>query len=149
MGCAIKTGILWFARRFCLPIQALGPENAFASAEDRPLRRRNPIAIQSLIDGGSARPQGRLASPGRYLFQSVKSTVRLPLPRRAPTSRFDRTHFSHFEILTTDREKALARLEQAVEGREPLYWLKNRPLGQNLRSEPKFIELLKKVGLEK
>ena len=48
-----------------------------------------------------------------------------------------------------DREQALAWLEQAVEAREPMYGLKTSLVWQNLRSEPKFIELLKKIGLEK
>jgi hypothetical protein len=49
-----------------------------------------------------------------------------------------------------DREKTLDWLEKAVEAetfRVPS--LKREPLWQNLRSEPRFLALLKKMGLEK
>jgi TolB-like protein/class 3 adenylate cyclase/Flp pilus assembly protein TadD len=49
-----------------------------------------------------------------------------------------------------DREQAFTWLDQGVEARVPtIYDLKTTPVWDNLRSEPKFIELLKKVGLEK
>ncbi|HUI05594.1 MAG TPA: tetratricopeptide repeat protein [Verrucomicrobiae bacterium] len=48
-----------------------------------------------------------------------------------------------------DRDEALAWLEQAIEAREDVSDLKIIPFLDNLRSDPTFIALLKKVGLEK
>lgn len=49
-----------------------------------------------------------------------------------------------------DREQALAWLEQGLEARVPtIHEMKTSPLWDSLRSEPKFIALLKKIGLQK
>jgi tetratricopeptide (TPR) repeat protein len=49
-----------------------------------------------------------------------------------------------------NRKKALEWLEKALEAQSSsVTYLKYDPLWQNLRSEPMFIALLKKMGLEK
>ncbi len=49
-----------------------------------------------------------------------------------------------------NKEKAIELLQQCLKQREwPLVWLRVDPFWDNLRSDPRFIELLKKVGLEK
>jgi TolB-like protein/Flp pilus assembly protein TadD len=51
-----------------------------------------------------------------------------------------------------DRERSLDWLEKALEAHAQARWLpelKYDPLWQNLRSEPRFVALLKKMGLEK
>jgi hypothetical protein len=49
-----------------------------------------------------------------------------------------------------DREQTLHSLEQALDvGAGALIELKSDPIWQNLHSEPRFIALLKKMGLEK
>ena len=49
-----------------------------------------------------------------------------------------------------DKEKAMELLQQGLEQRQWLLtWLKVDPFWDNLRNDPRFVEMLKKVGLEK
>jgi tetratricopeptide (TPR) repeat protein len=57
---------------------------------------------------------------------------------------------AHIYIGLGDRERALDRLEQAYQtGSSMLFWLKVSHIYDPLRSDPRFIELLKKVRLDK
>jgi len=54
----------------------------------------------------------------------------------------------HFAL--GDNDQGFERLEKAYEERDPqLKKLKTEPIYDNVSSDPRFIELLKKMGLEK
>ena len=48
-----------------------------------------------------------------------------------------------------EKDEAFAWLQRAYEGREPLlvYYLKTEPMLESLRSDPRFHELMGKIGL--
>ena len=49
-----------------------------------------------------------------------------------------------------ENDQAFAWLERAIAERSPmLFWLRVEPLYKNLRSDPRFAALLKKMGLDK
>ena len=77
----------------------------------------------------------------RYIAEDRKSAVAMQNPN---------THYRHALLysLIGDREHALESLERALEGRAFLVaWVKADPLFDGLRSEPRYQEILRKMGL--
>jgi adenylate cyclase len=59
-------------------------------------------------------------------------------------------HIAKVHAALGDRERAFAWLQTAYEGRsDHLLWLRTNPVFESLRSDPRFTELVKKIGLDK
>jgi len=72
------------------------------------------------------------------------------LEKRQKLPNFDPADLGLFYAILGEKELALAALEKAYEQRSPLMlWLKVDPGYDTLREDPRFKDLLKKVGFEK
>ena len=119
-------------------VSAGRPEDAIRLYEQAPPERRDDFTLKIYMPM-AYRAAGRMPDAANLLAELEETS--LPIPERS-------TNMAALYSELGRREEALRLLRQAIEVRDDrLMWIKTNPHFDNLRSEPEFQEILRKMNL--
>lgn len=112
-------------------------------------------AMQNLVKGSEGSPKALAALGWAYGVAGKKDEalkILDTLKEKAKLEPVAALDFARVYLGLGDKDQALFWLEKTYEERSGVWilvWARHRPFFDGLRAEPRFKELLKKIGLEK